>query len=107
MCQVGQYMVYPRPQKYENLEKVAEVRHNVYTSVSCIMNTVITILGVYKDLDMVPLELPEDQVTLPLTGNLNNSHLQYNQHHHLHYKRSQRPHDYPLLYSVLVQQIKL
>ena len=30
------------------------------------MNTVITILGVYKDLDMVPLELPEDQVTLPL-----------------------------------------
>ena len=66
MCQVGQYMVYPRPQKYENLEKVAEVRHNVYTSVSCIMNTVITILGVYKDLDMVPLELPEDQVTLSL-----------------------------------------
>lgn len=47
VCQDGQYMVYPRPQKYPSLENVVEVRHNIYTSIR-IINTVTVILGVYK-----------------------------------------------------------
>ena len=30
VCQDGQYMVYPRPQKYPSLEKVVEVWHGIY-----------------------------------------------------------------------------